>query len=53
MARETCPVMLMIASSPAPDSASSVTREWRLEGSSPSIRSEWIVDYSGAIHSDV
>ena len=30
MARETCPAMLMMTSSPAPDSASSVTRVWRL-----------------------
>ena len=30
MARETCPAMLMITSSPAPDSASSVTSVWRL-----------------------
>src|SRR5713101_1506989 len=30
MARETCPAMLMITSSPAPDSASSVTKVWRL-----------------------
>src|ERR1022692_1191380 len=30
MARETWPAMLMITSSPAPDSASSVTRVWRL-----------------------
>src|ERR1035441_6870386 len=30
MARETCPAMLMITSSPAPDSASSVTNVWRL-----------------------
>jgi hypothetical protein len=29
MARETCPAMLMITSSPAPDSASSVTNVWR------------------------
>src|ERR1035438_3451057 len=32
MARETCPAMLMITSSPAPDSASSVTSVWRLSG---------------------
>jgi hypothetical protein len=30
MARETCPAMLMITSSPAPDSAGSVTSVWRL-----------------------
>ena len=30
MARETCPAILMITSSPAPDSASSVTSVWRL-----------------------
>ena len=30
MARETCPAMLMITSSPAPDSGSSVTSMWRL-----------------------
>jgi hypothetical protein len=30
MARETCPAMLMITSSPAPDSASSVISVWRL-----------------------
>src|ERR1035437_9600897 len=30
MARETWPAMLMITSSPAPDSESSVTRVWRL-----------------------
>jgi hypothetical protein len=30
MARDTCPAMLMITSSPAPDSASSVTSVWRL-----------------------
>jgi hypothetical protein len=30
LARETCPAMLMIASSPAPGSASSVTSVWRL-----------------------
>src|ERR1035441_9635022 len=30
MARETCPAMLMITSSPAPDSESSVTSVWRL-----------------------
>jgi hypothetical protein len=30
MARETCLAMLMITSSPAPDSASSVTSAWRL-----------------------
>src|ERR1700687_2069710 len=30
MARETCPAILMIPSSPAPDSASSVTKVWRL-----------------------
>src|ERR1019366_1830101 len=30
MARETCPAILMITSSPAPDSASSVTNVWRL-----------------------
>src|SRR5713101_5723803 len=30
MARETCPAILMITSSPAPDSASSVTKVWRL-----------------------
>jgi hypothetical protein len=29
MARETCPAMLMITSSPAPNSASSVTSVWR------------------------
>src|SRR6202049_310904 len=30
MARDTWPAMLMITSSPAPDSASSVTKVWRL-----------------------
>src|ERR1017187_8677448 len=30
MAQDTCPAMLMITSSPAPPSASSVTRVWRL-----------------------
>jgi hypothetical protein len=30
LARDTCPAMLMIPSSPAPDSASSVTSVWRL-----------------------
>src|SRR6185312_10746649 len=30
IARETCPAMLMITSSPAPDSESSVTSVWRL-----------------------
>ncbi len=30
MARETCPAMSIITSSPAPDSASSVTSVWRL-----------------------
>jgi hypothetical protein len=30
VARETCPAMLMIASSPDPGSASSVTSVWRL-----------------------
>jgi hypothetical protein len=32
MARETGQAMLMMASSPAPDSASSVTSVWRLSG---------------------
>src|SRR6266481_5171096 len=30
MARDTCPAMLMITSSPAADAESSVTRVWRL-----------------------
>src|SRR5260370_3226389 len=35
MARDTCPAMLMITSSPAPDSASSVTSVWRLSCQRP------------------
>src|SRR3954464_6344200 len=35
IARDTCPAMLMITSSPAPDSASSVTRVWRLSCQRP------------------
>src|ERR1019366_178958 len=35
MARETWPAMLMITSSPAPDSESSVTRVWRLSCQRP------------------
>src|ERR1039458_4396549 len=35
MARETCPAMLMITSSPAPDSASSATKVRRLSGHRP------------------
>ena len=34
-ARETCPAMLMITSSPAPDSASSATSVWRLSCQRP------------------
>jgi hypothetical protein len=30
MARKTCPAMLMVISSPTPDSASSVTNVWGL-----------------------
>src|SRR5512147_224091 len=35
MARDTWPAMLMMTSSPAPDSASSVTRVWRLSCQRP------------------
>jgi len=41
MARETCPAMLIITSSPAPDSASSVTKVWRLSCHRPFTPAFW------------
>src|ERR1035437_7772452 len=41
MARETCPAMLMITSSPEPDSASSVTSVWRLSCHRPFTPAFW------------
>src|SRR5664279_4894548 len=41
MARETCPAMLMMTSSPAPDAASSVTSVWRLSCHRPFTPAFW------------
>src|SRR5450759_402812 len=41
MARETCPAILMITSSPAPDSESSVTSVWRLSCHRPLTSAFW------------